>query len=1033
MKKLLSFLDKYLLKIAISFIFGFIALYPKLPSIYIHHTWVYIRLEDYLIASLIVIWIFELVRRKVKFGFVGIPIGFYWIAGFLSFLYSLIVLGPHLSNFFPSVAALSYLRRIEYMLLFFVAFSSVRTKEDLKDYLKIVIITVAGIVLYGLGQKFYVVIYQAFPAIFHKVTFCFPSFQTGNEEFAKGIPLCLPFDGRITSTFAGHYDLAAYMVIVIPILIALIFAVRRRLYKILITLLVGSSAVILVLTASRISFIAYVLGGMIILGLIKRKKFIVPFLIFSAVILLAFSQSTARRFLQTFRLASVVTNAQGQVVGEDISNLTAEQRAKLAQGLILGNVVNQNLPLGSGFIGLPKTGKGLATNSAVVRSSISIEEARRLQLENGGVKLSTIQGNFKIEKAFVYDISFTTRFQAEWPNAIRAFLMNPLIGSGYSTITLATDNDFLRFLGESGILGLLTFLSIFIFFAIITRNLLRSIDDTVTKFFILGLWSGVIGLFINASLIDVFESSKVAESLWILFGWGLGALYLYQKHEIKYLTEIKNVLTSSIAFVIYFFVTTLGFFGTTLGNFFVADDFTWLKWAGQSTIQDIGNNFINANGFFYRPIDKAIIFFLYTVLGFDPTGYHLFTLFVHSISAVGVYLFSRRIFNDKYKAFLTSLIFLLLPSQGENIFWFATISTTVAAMFIIYSLYSYIRFRASNNLFFYITSLILSGLALFTYEVSVVVLPLVILIDFLLLKIKPGKKLLLSYLPFVFLDVIYLAIRTHSNVAPVGGSYSYSLIHAVPNVIGNFLGYLALFIFGESSIPVYNSFRASLREDSLIILPLILIFIIVLGFVLFATKKRIQNLSGKENVRVFIFGLAFAFFAMITFLPLGNIAERYSYLPSVGFSISFVIFIYLIANKISRINKKINFNFVVIVLSLMLIGVYLIQLTNEKNEWNYASRVTQRTLSYFKLYHETVPDHANLYIVNYPIKRAQAWIFPLGLNDPLWFIYGDQKINIVNFPTVDKAKNSKNSLKSEDKSKTYIFNFDKNDKMEEIK
>ena len=39
-----------------------------------------------------------------------------------------------------------------------------------------------------------------------------------NEEFAKGIPIKLSQLSRVPSTFAGHYDLAAYLVLMIPIL-----------------------------------------------------------------------------------------------------------------------------------------------------------------------------------------------------------------------------------------------------------------------------------------------------------------------------------------------------------------------------------------------------------------------------------------------------------------------------------------------------------------------------------------------------------------------------------------------------------------------------------------------------------------------------------------------------------------------------------------------------------------------------------------------------------------------------------------------
>ena len=67
-----------------------------------------------------------------------------------------------------------------------------------------------------------------------------------------------------------------------------------------------------------------------------------------------------------------------------------------------------------------------------------------------------------VKKVFTYDLSFTTRFQGQWPKAMDAFSKNILFGSGYGSIGLAVDNSYLRMLAEVGLLGFLSFLTIFI-------------------------------------------------------------------------------------------------------------------------------------------------------------------------------------------------------------------------------------------------------------------------------------------------------------------------------------------------------------------------------------------------------------------------------------------------------------------------------------------------------------------------------------------------------------------------------------------
>jgi len=104
MNKLLRFFDDNILKIGVAIAIAFIALYPKLPSISIAHTWVYIRLEDFLIAALVVIWLIQLFRKKITLPFaVAVSIVLYWIVGGISLLFSLIFIGPHLANFFPKL------------------------------------------------------------------------------------------------------------------------------------------------------------------------------------------------------------------------------------------------------------------------------------------------------------------------------------------------------------------------------------------------------------------------------------------------------------------------------------------------------------------------------------------------------------------------------------------------------------------------------------------------------------------------------------------------------------------------------------------------------------------------------------------------------------------------------------------------------------------------------------------------------------------------------------------------------------------
>ncbi|MGH7245457.1 MAG: hypothetical protein ACREGI_00810, partial [Candidatus Levyibacteriota bacterium] len=336
MKKLWEFVKSSYLKIGVIFTVAFTALYPKLPSIYITHTWVYIRLEDFLIAIVVAAWFVQLLRRKVRFPFpVGIPIFLYWFFAFLSFVFSLIFVGPYITNFFPKIAALSYGRRLEYMILFFVAFTTIKSVKDVRDYLVGLSVTMVGIVIYGFGQHYYLAFWHMFPKFFETYPFCFPSFQTGNEEFAKGIPLCLPADARATSTFAGHYDLAAYLVVFIPVLFGFFITVKNKLAKISLALLSTLSVMLLIFTSSRTSFLTYLFGIIMAIIFLKKKKYLIPVIAISIALLFVFNGSTVNRFLDTIRIITVVTDNQGHVIGSTQNSLPSDLQKKISKNPVV--------------------------------------------------------------------------------------------------------------------------------------------------------------------------------------------------------------------------------------------------------------------------------------------------------------------------------------------------------------------------------------------------------------------------------------------------------------------------------------------------------------------------------------------------------------------------------------------------------------------------------------------------------------------------------------------------------------------------
>jgi hypothetical protein len=184
-----------------------------------------------------------------------------------------------------------------------------------------------------------------------------------------------------------------------------------------------------------------------------------------------------------------------------------------------------------------KPGSGPLPADVTVEVPILIEET----LPDGSKRYVARPRTYS-ENAVRYDLSTAIRLDALWPMAIAGFKKNPLLGSGYSTLTKtqvtdfteaeSTDNDYLRALGETGFLGFTSFFGILlVIFLLIFRNL-GGIKDSFTFALVSGLTASVFGLLINAVYIDVFEASKVAFSFWALMGILLGTIKV-KGEEIK--------------------------------------------------------------------------------------------------------------------------------------------------------------------------------------------------------------------------------------------------------------------------------------------------------------------------------------------------------------------------------------------------------------------------------------------------------------------------------------------------------------------
>lgn len=412
-----------------------VPLYPKFPVFSVPGTYVAIRAEDFLVSVLSVFWFIYFLKSDKREFFkdkLNIAIFLFIWVGLLSLL----------SAFFITKTApvhiglLHWARRVEYILPMFIALAAVRTGTNPRFLLTCLFISVFLAFVYGFGQ----------------MHFSWPVISTQNEEYAKGIALRWIPGARLHSTFSGHYDLAAFLLIVFPLSAAFLFTIKTNFKRLAMLFFVMIPSFWLLLqTEARVSFLAYLVAVSFTLVFIRKKAYLLPFILLSFVGMFVLSD-LGERYMRTI------------------------------------DVYWKKVPM-----------------------------VNQLNLFSPPPVFAVEAGTVVVE-----DRSTSIRLNVEWPRALRAFAKNPLLGTGYSSISLATDNDYLRLLGEVGLLGALAFFLVIARLVIKLREHLannRVLD--LGSAIVGGFMGSLIGILLNATFIDIFEASKVAIVFWTLAGIAL--------------------------------------------------------------------------------------------------------------------------------------------------------------------------------------------------------------------------------------------------------------------------------------------------------------------------------------------------------------------------------------------------------------------------------------------------------------------------------------------------------------------------------
>lgn len=357
--------------------------------------------------------------------------------------------------------------------------------------------------------------------------------------------------------------------------------------------------------------------------------------------------------------------------------------------------------------------------------------------------------------------------------------------------------------------------------------------------------------------------------------------------------KILDMVSKRYIFYI-FFITVIVFFNTLFFEFVWDDNYQIITNYDIRTLEGLLKLIfspIPSMPNYYRPTFIISLYMDYGLWGLNPLGYHLTNLILSILNNILIFFISSMIFKNNRIGFITAIIFAIHPTHAEPVAYISARNELICTFFLFLSLIFYLKFRlGTKKSLTIILSTVFYFFSLLSKE-NAVIMPLLIFLYELSFHKNDINKSFKFLFFFVLATLIYFLLRlkftTLSENAP--------LIHRLLTfpkifVYDLFLLFFPFFHKTFYQVDIINNFF-----DKYFLFYLLFLIIFLSGSLIIS----------KYDKRLF-FCLKWVF---ITLIPVSTlitliyptlIAERYLYLPSVGFS----MFLAVIFNDIYDLSYK---------------------------------------------------------------------------------------------------------------------------------
>jgi tetratricopeptide (TPR) repeat protein len=288
---------------------------------------------------------------------------------------------------------------------------------------------------------------------------------------------------------------------------------------------------------------------------------------------------------------------------------------------------------------------------------------------------------------------------------------------------------------------------------------------------------------------------------------------------------------------------------------------------------------------YYRPLMNVAYLLCYQVFGPHPFGFHLVNVVLHMVVVCAVFLLTKRMFQDRNLALMAAVLFAIHPIHTEAIAWIAALPDMQLSLFYLLTFWFFLAGARPGGRFSYFAQLAMAGsflLAIFSKEQAVTLPLLATAYEHFYradrAQTRPAQKVL-RYAVLWLLTVLYLLFRVRvlGKLSSGWGNYGLTWYQAFVSAIA-LVGQYLWKVLWPVDLRVFCLFHPSggLFDPAVVGGVVALAVSCALFFFLW---RRARPLS---------FGLVWMLVLLAPVLnarwmPSVVFAERYFYLPSVGF------------------------------------------------------------------------------------------------------------------------------------------------------